>query len=84
MYVVRLKSVKLETGSGGSGLHELIETGPIIPSVDGSGDGEGRLSLNVTTNSTLSTNMFYKATLITILDMMEAGNVQLCKYVCPI
>ena len=76
--------MELETGSGGLEFHNLIETDPIIPSVDVSGDGEGRLSLNVTTNSTLSTNMFYKATLITILDMMEAGNVQLCKYVCPI
>jgi len=79
VYVVRLKSVELETGSGGSGLHELIETDPIIPSVDGSGDGEGRLTLNVTTNSTLSTNMFYNATLITTMDMMEAGSIQLCE-----
>jgi len=46
VYVVRLESVELETSSEGSGLHELIETGPIIPSVDDSGDGEGRLSLN--------------------------------------
>jgi len=84
VYVVRLESVELETGSGGLGFHKLIETDPIIPSVDVSGDGEGRLSLNVTTNSILSTNMFYNATLITILDMMEAGSVQLCKPVCPI
>jgi len=80
VYVVHLESVELETGSGESGLHELIETGPIIPSVDDSGDREGRLSLNVTTNSAINTNMFYNATLITILDMMEAGSVQLCKY----
>ena len=77
--MVRLKSVELETGSGESGLHKLIKTDPIIPSVDDSGDREGRLSFNVTTNSTLSTNMFYNATLITILDMMEAGSIQLCK-----
>ena len=64
MYImVRLESVELETGSGESGLHKLIKTDPIIPSVDDSGDGEGRLYLNVTTNSTLSTNMFYNATL---------------------
>ena len=80
MYVVRLESVELETGSGGLEFHNLIETDPIIPSVDVSGDGEGRLSLNVITNSAMSTNMFYNATLITILDMMEAGSIQLCKY----
>ena len=81
VYVVHLESVELETGSGESSLHELIESEPIIPSVDDSGDGIARLTLNVTTNSTLGTNMFYRATLITAMDTMEAGNVLFCKCV---
>ena len=79
VYVVRLESVELETGSGESGLHGLNETDPIIPSVTVSGEDRVRLTLNVTTNSTLSTNMFYNATLITTMDMMEAGSIQLCE-----
>ena len=79
VYVVHLESVELEAGSGVSGLHELIESEPIIPSVDDSGDGIARLTLNVTTNSTLGTNMFYRATLITTMDTMEAGSIRLCK-----
>ena len=47
----------------------------IIPSVS----GDGTLTLIVTANSTLSTNMFYYATLFTTMDMMEAGNFQFCK-----
>jgi len=77
VYVVRIESV---TGSGGSELHELIESDPIIPSVTVSGEDRVRLTLNVTTNSTLCTNMFYCATLITITDTMEAGKVLFCKY----
>ena len=47
----------------------------IIPSVS----DDGKLTLNVTTNSTLSANTFYNATLITTMDMVEAGNFQFCK-----
>ena len=80
VYVVRLKSVKLETGRGRSVLHEMIESDLILPRLDMSGSGDRKLILNVTTNSTLSNNMFYTATLITTMDMMEAGNIQFCKY----
>ena len=47
----------------------------VIPNVS----SDGRLTLNVTTNSTLSTNTFYRATLITTMDLMEAGSFQFCK-----
>jgi len=80
VYMVHIESVELETGSGGSELHELIESDPIIPSVTVSGEDRVRLTLNVITNSTLRTNMFYCATLITILNTMEAGKVLFCKY----
>ena len=74
VYVVQLEPVGLERGSTGSGLHELvvIETGLIIPS------GDETLTLNVTTNTILSTNMHYEAILITTTDMVEAGDFQFC------
>ena len=80
MYVVGLESVKLETSRSRSVLHEVIESGLIIPRLDMSGSGDQKLTLNVTINSTLSTNTFYRATLITAMDMMEAGSIQFCKY----
>ena len=55
---------------------EVIVSNQIIPSVS----DDGKLTLNVTTNSTLSTNTLYRATLFTAMDMMEAGNIQFCKY----
>ena len=70
MYVVDLEPV---IGSEGLG---VIESNWIIPRVD----DNGRLILNVTTNSTLSTNMFYNATLFTAMDMVEAGSILFCKY----
>ena len=79
MYVVQLVPVGVERGSMGSGFHELevIQTGLIIPSVNDSRDGT--LTLTVTTQTPLNTNMFYQATLITTMDIVEAGNVQFCK-----
>ena len=52
-----------------SGFHELvvIETGLNIPSVN---SGDETLTLNVTTNTILSTNMHYHAILITTMDMV--------------
>ena len=79
VYVVGLESVKLETSRSRSVLHEVIESGLIIPRLDMSGSGDQKLTLNVTINSTLSTNTFYQATLITAMDMMEAGSIQFCK-----
>ena len=74
MYLVHFEQ---ETGSGGSGQYEpeVIESNWIVPSVD----DNGNLTLNVTTNSTLSTNTLYRATLFTAMDMMEAGSIQFCK-----
>ena len=54
---------------------EVIESGQIIPDVS----FDGILTLNVTTNSTLNTNVVYRATLITTMDMMEVGSIQFCK-----
>ena len=81
MYVVHLKPVELETDSGRSRLHELevIESDWVIPSLHLSSAGDEILTLNVTTNSTLRTNTFYNATLITTMDTMEVGNFQFCK-----
>ena len=79
VYVVHLKSVKLETGRERSVLHEMLESDWIIPRLDISSPEDRKLILNVTTNTTLSTNMFYQATLITTMDMVEAGNIQFCK-----
>ena len=53
---------------------EVIESDWIFPMVN----GNGSVKLNVTTNSTLSTNMFYQAT-ITTMDMTEAGSFQFSK-----
>ena len=69
MYVVYLEPVEPVAGN------EELESKWIIPSVN----ENGSVTLNVTTNSTLSTNKLYRATLITTMDMMEAGNIQLCK-----
>ena len=55
---------------------EVIGSNQIIPSL---GSSDGSVTLNVTTNSTLSTNMFYRATLFTAMGMMEAGDFQFCK-----
>ena len=79
VYQVRIEPSELDTDSEGSRLNELIKSKPIIPSVDDSGDGKVRLTLNVTTNSSLDPNMFYNATLITISDGVEAGSIQFCK-----
>ena len=46
----------------------------IIPSVD----DDGNLTLNITTNSTLGTNMFYQATLTTASNRQSAST-QFCK-----
>ena len=54
---------------------EVIVSNRIIPSVS----GNGNLTLNVTTNTTLSTNMFYQATLFGTTDMMDAGSFQFCE-----
>ena len=67
--------VHLEPVAGSEGLG-LIESNWIIPRVD----DNGILTLNVTTNSTLSTNMFYRATLFTAMDMVEAESILFCKY----
>ena len=69
MYVVYLEPVEPVAGN------EELESKWIIPSVD----ENGSVTLNVTTNSTLSTNKLYRATLITTMDMMEPGNIQFCK-----
>ena len=66
-YVVYLKPGNEELG--------LIESDWIIPTVD----VNGSMKLNVTTNTTLSTNMFYNATFITAMDMVEAGSILFCK-----
>jgi len=79
VYLVHIEPLKLDTDSEGSRLNELIKSEPIIPSVNDSGDGKVRLTLNVTTNSFLDTNMFYNATLLTIPDGVEAGSIQFCK-----
>ena len=70
VYVVHLEPVEPVADNEG------LESKWIIPSVN----QNGSVTLNVTTNSTLSTNMFYRATLITAVDMMEAGRFQFCKY----
>ena len=74
MYLVHFEQ---ETGSGESALPEpeVIESDWIFPTVD----DNGTLTLNVTANSTLSANTFYQATLITAMDMMEAGSIQFCE-----
>ena len=76
VYVIHFEQ---EIGNEGSGLHEpyMIKSDWIIPSVSDAGDET--LTLNVTTNTTLSTNEFYRATLITTVNMMEAGSFQFCK-----
>lgn len=68
IYKVRLDSQEREP--------EVI--GQIIPDVS----SDGMLTLNVTTNSILSTNMHYHATLTTTMDMVEAGSFQFCKCSC--
>ena len=79
MYLVDIEPSELDTDSEGSRLNELIKSEPIVPSVDDSGGGKRRLTLNVTTNSSLDTNMFYNATLIAIPDGVEAGSIRFCK-----
>ena len=73
MYLIHIEK---EIGSEGSGL-EVIESDWIIPSDNISGDG--KLTLKVITNSTLSENTFYQATLINAMNMTEDGNIQFCK-----
>ena len=82
MYVVHLKPVELESESGRPRLHDLevIESDWIIPSFHLSSAGDEILTLNVTTNTTLKTNMFYNTTLITTMEMMEVGDFQFCKW----
>ena len=74
MYVVQLEPVGLSMGFQDP---DMIQTGLIIPSVSDTGDDS--FLLNVTTNSTLNTNMFYQATLITAMDTVEAGSFLFCK-----
>ena len=76
VYVIHFEQ---ELGNEGSGLHEpnIIKSNWIIPSVSYSGDET--LTLNVTTNTTLSANMHYRATLITTIDTVEAADFQFCK-----
>ena len=69
MYVIHFEQ---EIGNEGSEPY-MIKSDWIIPSLSDSGDET--LTLNVTTNTTLSTNMFYRATLITTMDMIEAGSI---------
>ena len=73
---VYLVQFEQEIGSGESALAEpeVIESDWIFPTVD----DNGTLTLNVTTNS-LSPNTFYNATLITAMDMTEAGSIQFCE-----
>ena len=70
VYVVCLESVEQERGGS-----QHFDSVKVIPNVS----SDGRLTLYVTTNSTLSTNTFYQATLITTMDLMEAGSFQFCK-----
>ena len=81
VYVVHLEPVELERSNRGSRLHELevTESDWIIPSLHLSSAGDGKLTLNVTTNSTLRTNMLYNTTLITAMGMTEVGSFQFCK-----
>ena len=78
---VYLVHFEQETGRERSELYEpeVIGSDWIIPSLDISGAGDETLVLNVTTNSTLNTNTFYRATLFTAMDMMEAGSILFCK-----
>ena len=78
LYLVHLEQ---ESGKERSELYEpaVIESDWIIPSLDISSTGDETLMLSVTTNSTLSTNMFYRATLFTAMDTMEAGSILFCK-----
>ena len=55
VYEVRLESVEQERGGSRHFQPEVIESGQIIPNVS----SDGTLTLKVTTNSTLSTNMRY-------------------------
>ena len=64
-----------ETDSEGMRELGVLETGQIIPSVNDS----GILTLNVTTNSTLSTNAFYQAKVITAIGMVDVGSSRFCK-----
>ena len=79
VYLVRIEPLELDTDREGSRLNKLIKSEPIVPSVDDSGGGKRRLTLNVITNSSLDTNMFYNATLIAIPDGVEAGSIRFCK-----
>ena len=79
--ILQLESVELNRGRGESrGLDELevIQCTQLLPSID---DVNGKLVLNVTSNYTLSTNMFYQATLIYTMGMIEAGSARFCKCV---
>ena len=78
-FYVYLVHFEEETGSQESGVYE-IESDWIIPSLNISNVGDEKMTLNVTTNSTLGTNKLYQATLITTMDLMEAGSFQFCKY----
>ena len=71
IYVVEIEE---ETDNGELDGPDVIKTGTIIPSVD----DDGNLTLNVTTNSTLGTNMFYQATLITASNR-PSGSTRFCK-----
>ena len=65
MYMVHMESVEPNTVGSTSYKPEVIESDWIIPSLNTSDVGDGNLTLNVTINSTLSTNTLYRATLFT-------------------
>ena len=74
MYEVYLDPVE-ETDRGGMRESQVLKTGLIIPSVNNSGN----LTLNVTTNSTLSTNAFYQAKVIAATSLVDVGSSRFCK-----
>ena len=77
--VLHLESVQLKSGRKDSrrlSELEVIKCTHTLLSIDGV---NGKLTLNVTSNSTLITNMFYQATLIYAMGMIEAGNARFCK-----
>ena len=75
VYEVHIDPVE-ETDRGGMREPQVLKTRLIIPSVNDSGN----LTLNVTTNSTLSTNTFYRAKVIAATGMVDVGSSRFCKY----
>jgi len=75
-----LEVVELEIGHLESGLHnpKVMEIGQIALSVE---NVNGKLMFNVTTESPLAANMFYRATVITTMGMIKIGSILFCKWV---